>query len=37
MISIDPITPSIGAAISGVDFSAEVPASLYDEIYQALM
>ena len=37
MITIDPITPSIGAAISGLDFSQPISASAYDEIYQALL
>jgi taurine dioxygenase len=37
MITIDPITPSIGAAISGLDFSQPIPASAYDEVYQALL
>ncbi len=37
MISIDPITPSIGAEITGLDFSKPIPESLYDEVYQALL
>lgn len=37
MISIDPITPSIGAEITGLDFSKPIPGSLYDEVYQALL
>ena len=37
MILIDPLTPSIGAVISGLDFSKPVPASVYDAIYQALL
>lgn len=37
MISIDPITPSIGAAISGLDFSQPISESEYDAIYQALL
>lgn len=37
MISIDPITPSIGAAISALDISQPITASVYDEIYQALL
>jgi taurine dioxygenase len=37
VLSIDPITPSIGAEISGLDFSQPAPASVYDEVYQALL
>ena len=37
MLIIDPVTPSIGAVISGLDFSKTVPESIYDEIYQALI
>jgi taurine dioxygenase len=37
MLKIDPITPSIGAAISGLDFSRNIPASVYDEVYRALL
>ena len=37
MISVDPITPSIGAAVSGLDFSQPIPDSGYDEIYQTLL
>jgi len=37
MLKIDPITPTIGAAISGLDFSQPIPASVYDEIYRALL
>jgi len=37
MISIDPVTPAIGAEISGVDFSSPVSPPVYDEIYQALL
>jgi taurine dioxygenase len=37
MLSIDPITPSIGAAVSGFDFSKPIPASVYEEVYQALL
>ena len=37
MISIEPITPSIGAEISGLDFSQPIPSSMYDAIYQALL
>lgn len=37
MLAVEPITPSIGAEISGVDFSKTIPDSIYDEIYQALL
>ena len=37
MLTIDPITPSIGAAITGLDFSRPISASIYDEVYQALL
>jgi len=37
MLAIDPVTPSIGAAVSGLDFSRPIPASAYDEIYLALL
>ena len=37
MLTIDPVTPSIGAAISGLDFSQPIPASVSDEVYQALL
>ncbi len=37
MLSIDPVTPSIGAEISGLDFSRPMPATMYDKIYQALL
>jgi taurine dioxygenase len=37
MLEIDPITPVIGATVSGLDFSRPVPAATYDEIYQALL
>jgi taurine dioxygenase len=37
MLSIDPVTPSIGATISGLDFSRSISASDYDEIYEALI
>ena len=37
MLSIDPVTPSIGAAISGLDFSQPILTSVYDEVYQALL
>lgn len=35
--SIDPVTPTIGAEISGIDFSAQIPPSTYDEMYKALL
>ena len=37
MLSIDPVTPSIGAVISGLDFSQPISESVYDEVYQALL
>ena len=37
MLRIDPITPSIGAVISGLDFSQPISATSHDEIYQALL
>jgi len=37
MLAIDPITPSIGAAVSGLDFSRPLPESAFDEIYRALL
>jgi taurine dioxygenase len=37
MLTIDPVTASIGATISGLDFSQPIPASAYDEVYQALL
>lgn len=37
MISINPVTPTIGAELSGIDFSSPVDASVYDEIYEALI
>jgi len=37
MLSIDPVTPAIGAEISGIDFSQPISTSVYDEIYQALL
>ena len=37
MLSIDPVTPSIGAVISGVDFSRPISAPVFDEVYQALL
>jgi taurine dioxygenase len=37
MLKIDPITPSIGASISGLDFSQPISESTYNEVYQALL
>ena len=37
MLEIEKITPTIGAELSGVEFSVPMPASLQEEIYQALM
>ena len=37
MLTIEKITPAIGAEISGVDFSSAISAELHEEIYQALM
>ncbi|MEM7562031.1 MAG: TauD/TfdA family dioxygenase [Pseudomonadota bacterium] len=37
MISIDPITPAIGASISGFNFSPGQKSAVYDELYQALL
>lgn len=37
MLTVDPVTPSIGAVISGLDFTRFIPESTYDEIYQALL
>ena len=37
MLSIDPITPSIGAEVSGLDFSRPISVSMYDEVYRALL
>jgi taurine dioxygenase len=37
VLSIDPVTPAIGAVISGVDFSSPVSPPACDEIYQALL
>ena len=37
MITINPITPAIGAEISGLDFSAPLTTEAYDEIYRALI
>ena len=37
MLAIEPITPAIGAEISGLDFSGPVPPAVHEEIYQALL
>jgi taurine dioxygenase len=37
MITTNPITPAIGAEISGVDFSQPIAEDLHDQIYQALL
>jgi taurine dioxygenase len=37
MITIDPLTPSIGASLSGLDFTQSLSDSDCDEIYQALL
>jgi taurine dioxygenase len=37
MLSINQVTPSIGAEISGLDFSAPISDSIFDELYQALL
>ena len=37
MLKIDPITPSIDAVISGLNFSQPIPASVYDEVYRTLL
>ena len=37
MITINQLTPSIGAVISGLDFSTPLPTSVQDEIYEALL
>lgn len=37
MLAVEPITPSIGAEISGLDFSKTITGSIYDQIYQALL
>ena len=37
MITIDPLSPSIGATITGLDFSRTIPESIFDEIYEALL
>lgn len=37
MLHIEPVTPSIGASISGLDFTRPLAGAAYDEIYQALI
>ncbi len=37
MLEIDPLTPTIGAEIRGVDFTRPLSAELHDRIYQALL
>ena len=37
MWRITKITPSIGAEISGVDFSQPIPSHTFDKIYDALI
>ena len=37
MLCVDPLTPAIGATISGFDFSKPIADSVYEEIYQALI
>lgn len=37
MLKIDPLTPSIGATVSGPDFSKPVSEQAFDEIYRALL
>ena len=37
MLEIAKITPTIGAELTGVEFAVPMPASLQEEIYQALM
>ena len=37
MITIEPLTPSIGAVLSAVDLTGPDAGSTHDEIYQALM
>ena len=37
MITIDPITPTIGAQISGIDLNDDLTTETLDEIYQALL
>ena len=37
MLTIDRLTPAIGAVLSGLDFSQPLSVSVYNEIYQALL
>ena len=37
MITIDRITPAIGAEISGIDFSQPIPTDIHDQIYEVLL
>ncbi len=37
MLTVEKITPAIGAGISGVDFAQSIPEGVHEEIYQALM
>ena len=37
MLTIKPITPAIGAVLSGFELSESMPAEVQDEIYQALI
>lgn len=37
MITVDRITPAIGAEISGIDFSRPISLDAHDQIYQALL
>jgi taurine dioxygenase len=37
MLEINPVTPAIGATVSGIDFSRPVAERVHDEIYQALL
>ena len=37
MLAIDPITPALGAEISGLDFSGPIPPAVHEEIYRALL
>ena len=37
MLTVDQLTPSIGASITGIDFSQPVSTATYDALYQALL
>jgi len=37
MISVDRLTPAIGATVAGVDFSSSIDSTEHDRIYQALL